>query len=377
MKNFSQDELRKMYDTPPQELTSMIHETIASLPYRETEETTVKKKLSHVTVLAIVLILVLMATALAATSTTVNNLVYKVWPDLAEALMPVNLACEDQGIRLEVESAVIQGCEILVTYSLQDLKGDRIRSNADVSFITPELSDSLRFTGHGVTGETDPTTGKHFYAVRLEYDDEILSENGYISFSTNLLNCGSEEIACADLHPYLMQYGSQVPAMPVPDSLKRINGPYYEGNLPEGLQVIDNSRSLEIPLCDTVCLSGIGIIDGYLHVQIHHTDYQPLETKEFRANPYSSWVTAQDQDGNLLYSGDADDEAALSVLHWGGSDMMSEWTEYFFKITREEAENADLSVTVRKNLLPIVGNWKIKIPERMIRHSDQTEADEA
>ena len=57
--------------------------------------------------------------------------------------------------------------------------------------------------------------------------------------------------------------------------------------------------------------------------------------------------------------------------------MMSEWTEYFFKITREEAENADLSVTVRKNLLPIVGNWKIEIPVRMIRHSDHAEADEA
>ena len=264
-----------------------------------------------------------------------------------------------------------------MTYSLQDLKGDRIRDNAGASFITPELSASLGYTGDGIACGTDPETSKHFYAVRLKYDDEILSENGYISFSTNLLDCGSEEIACADLHPYLMQYGSQVPAMPVPDSLKLINGPYYEGNLPEGLQVIDNSRSLEIPLCDTVCLSGIGIIDGYLHVQIHYTDYQPFETEEFRANPYSSWVTAQDQEGNLLYSGEADDEAALSVLHWGGSDMMPEWTEYFFKITREEAENADLSVTVRKNLLPIVGNWKIRIPVRMIQRFDQLETDEA
>ena len=377
MKNYTQNELRKMYDTPSQELTDQIHQTIASLPYRETEEKIVKKKLSFASVVAIALVLVLMATSLAATNTTVNNWVYKIWPDLAEALMPVNLSCEDQGIRLEVESAVIQGREILVTYSLQDLKGDRLCHSDYALSISPEFPGETGYTGQGFAGETDPETSKRFYADRLEYDDDITSEDGYITFTAYYIDRGSEEIACADLHPYLMQYGSQVQAMPVPDSLKHIDGPYYEGNLPEGLRVIDNSKSLEIPLCDTVYLSGIGIIDGYLHVQIHYTDYQPLETEVSRTNPYSSWVTAQDQDGNLLYSGDADDEAALSVLHWGGSDMMPEWREYFFKITREEAENADLSVTINKTLKPIIGNWKIEIPVRMIQRFDQTEADEA
>ena len=329
-------------------------------------------------VIAFALVLVLgMATALAAFNEDINQMLYQWWPEAALALRPVNLACEDQGIRLEVESAVIQGHEILVTYSLQDLKGDRIRDNAGASFITPELSASLGYTGDGIACGTDPETSKHFYAVRLKYDDEILSENGYYTFSTTKLDCGAEQIACADLHPYLMQYGSQVPAMPVPDSLKQINGPYYEGDLPEDLQVIDDSRSLEIPLCDTVYLSGIGIIDGYLHVQIHDTDYQPFETEGFSARPYFSWFIARDQDGNLLYSGDADDEAALSVLHWSNSDMMPEWKEFFFKITREEAENADLSVVVHKALPPIFGNWRIRIPGSMIRYIDQAEADGA
>lgn len=376
MKNFTQNELRKMYDTPSQELTDQIHQTIASLPYRETEEKIVKKKLSFASVVAIALVLVLMATSLAATNTTVNNWVYKIWPDLAEALMPVNLSCEDQGIRLEVESAVIQGREILVTYSLQDLKGDRLCHSDYALSISPEFPGETGYTGQGFAGETDPETSKRFYADRLEYDDDITSEDGYITFTAYHIDRGSEEIACADLHSYLMQYGSQVQAMPVPDSLKHIDGPYYEGNLPEGLQVIDNSKSLEIPLCDTVYLSGIGIIDGYLHVQIHYTDYQPLETEVSRTNPYSSWLTAMDQDGNLAYTGNAD-ETGISILHWGGSDMMPEWTEYFFKITQEEAENADLSVTINKRLKPIIGNWKIEIPVRMIQRFDQTEANAA
>ena len=59
-----------------------------------------KKKLSFSAVIAIALVIVLMATALAAaTNDTINDLVYRVWPDLALTLKPVNLACTDQGFR--------------------------------------------------------------------------------------------------------------------------------------------------------------------------------------------------------------------------------------------------------------------------------------
>ena len=373
MKNFTQNELRKMYDTPPQELTDQIHQTIASLPYRETEEKIMKKKLSFASVVTIALVLVLMATSLAATNTTVNNWVYKVWPDLAEVLMPVNLSCEDQGIRLEVESAVVQGREILVTYSLEDLEGDRLRDSVYPAHIAPEFSDKQSYTGQGVSGETDPKTKKQYFAGRLEYDDDIMPEDGYFTFTTYCINRGSEETACVDLHPYLTQYGSQIRMTPVPDSLKLAEGAYYGRDLPEDLQVIDSSEGPEIPLCDTVYLSGIGIIDGYLHVQIHYTDYQPLETEVSSGNPYSSWLNALDRDGNPAYY----DETDLSILHWGGSEMMPEWTEYILRISPEEAENTDLSLKIEKTIPPIVGNWKIEIPVRMIQRFDQAEADAA
>ena len=43
MKRCTQSDLRKMYETPPRELSEQIHETISSLPVREQEEKIVKK----------------------------------------------------------------------------------------------------------------------------------------------------------------------------------------------------------------------------------------------------------------------------------------------------------------------------------------------
>ena len=74
----------------------------------------------------ILLLLLCLAMAVAgATSETVNGWLYQQWPRLATLLMPVNMSCEDQGIRMEVISAVAEGNEVLINYSMQDLEGSR------------------------------------------------------------------------------------------------------------------------------------------------------------------------------------------------------------------------------------------------------------
>ena len=122
MKRFTQNDLRKMYEAPPQEMTEQIHETISSLPVHGQEEKIVKRKISFSVIGVIALVIVLMATALAgAVNEDFNTVLYETWPEFARLLMPVNLTYEDQGIRMEVLSAVAYDKAMLITFSLQDL----------------------------------------------------------------------------------------------------------------------------------------------------------------------------------------------------------------------------------------------------------------
>ena len=68
-----------------------------------------------VIVLALVLVLFIATAVAGATNEAFNAWLYQQWPELALKLMPVNLSCEDQGIRMEVISAVIQDSELLLT----------------------------------------------------------------------------------------------------------------------------------------------------------------------------------------------------------------------------------------------------------------------
>ena len=90
MKRFTQNDLRKMYEAPPQALTEHIHETISFLPVHRQEEKNVNKKLRFSIIITAALVIVLMATALAgAVNESFNAMLYKTWPAFARMLMPI------------------------------------------------------------------------------------------------------------------------------------------------------------------------------------------------------------------------------------------------------------------------------------------------
>ena len=107
MKRFTQSDLRKMYEAPPQELTEQIHEAIFSLPVHRQEEKTMNKKLRISIIVAAALVIVLITTAVAgAVNEDFNALLYKTWPGFARMLMPARLAYRDQDIQAEVMSVI-------------------------------------------------------------------------------------------------------------------------------------------------------------------------------------------------------------------------------------------------------------------------------
>ena len=121
MKRFTQNDLRKMYEAPPQEMTEQIHETISSLPVHGQEEKIMNKKLRISIIVAAALAIELMTTALAgAVNEDFNTMLYKTWPGFARLLMPARLTYKDQAIQTEVISTIEYDQSSLFTFSLQD-----------------------------------------------------------------------------------------------------------------------------------------------------------------------------------------------------------------------------------------------------------------
>ena len=319
-------------------------------------------------IIAFALVLVLgLATALAATNENLNAVLYKYWPEAAAALMPVNLSCEDQGIRFEILSAIHKEDEMLVTYSLEDLEGDRVRyipyANMELTYGGADYSrEQLR-----TVGIYDEDTQKMVFAAHDAYNTVTPPPEGKIIAEINELI--PRESVTVDLKPYYEAGGCQFqPASAVESTL--INGPYYETGFPDSQMILDSSHSMEIPLYESVCLSGIGYINGQLHVQIHYPDHKLIEyAPEQYFEPYGAWLYVRDSQGRLLYRDDLSPQG-LSVIRWNStSDEFDapEWEEFFFTVDPEQLENAEITIYVEKNLTPIEGNWKVEIPLRMIQ----------
>ncbi|MDE7198950.1 MAG: DUF4179 domain-containing protein, partial [Lachnospiraceae bacterium] len=81
---------------------------------------------------AVLLCFTLSISALAAAVDPVYQILFNISPKAAQTLKPVNLSCEDQGIRMEVISAAIYENEAVVYLSLQDLTDNRIDESTDL-----------------------------------------------------------------------------------------------------------------------------------------------------------------------------------------------------------------------------------------------------
>lgn len=81
---------------------------------------------------ALALCLAISLPVLAYQSPVFLDLLYQVNPALAQALRPVGLACEDQGVRMEVLAAMRDEDTTVVYLTMQDQTGDRIDGTLDI-----------------------------------------------------------------------------------------------------------------------------------------------------------------------------------------------------------------------------------------------------
>ena len=210
----------------------------------------------------------------AANVPAAYNLLYAISPVIAQKLKPVQLSCEDNGIRMEVLSASIEGDAAYIYIALQDLKGERIDETTD-------LFDSYRINRPFDSSATCRTVG---------YDAETKT----VTFLINITQWGEQQIGGSKLTFSVSRFLSGKEHVIVPlneidltetnltpktQTYKSFRGFSLPGDTPdEQLHDLEKADYL-IPQgdgiaspTDGVTVTALGYIDGKLHIQSHYED---------------------------------------------------------------------------------------------------------
>ena len=344
--------------------------------------TVMKKKMSFAFVLAMILVMACIATAVAAAvSEDFNTWLYQLWPEAALKLMPVELSNENNGIRMEVLSATAEGSEVLITFTLEDLEGDRLFDGVTSIYRRVSYGDTTVASREGGAEYYNEEDHKLYSAEYAQYANRTKSEDDCLKLEVELFD--RKEMHKVELFQYLQERGGEVRMTGVPEGavvrrpyLEPDNRTFSESGLPETMQVIDSASSLEIPLFESVYLSGVKIVDGWAHIQLHFREngYLPSEKGGYRQ--YDSTLdlyNAEDED--LSYADDAlyND---CRVLYWGWEGRSSydfglaEWVEYIFPVDAAAVETAaSLPVQIEKGISPVNANLGVWIPVRLIKNA--------
>lgn len=349
------------------------------------EEKTVERKISVRIVCIVAALLLGTMTALAAGTDNVNAMLYELWPEAARTLRPLNLSDEQAGIRLDVISAALSEDRYVVTYSLTDLEGDRIDGeiycSPTLEILTQKKEGQVRLLSY------DPEKHQAVYGANFEYvaSPGITVPRGADPVCLSVSGLERNVSSVIELWPLMNGRNYNAEAVPVPAEYPAVQSFVYgagwvfneeDNTVPD---VLNPANNLHIPLLGSIELSGIGWIDGDLHVQIHLPDNQvPAEPEggSYHYVRYSSFVYLGDREGRNMYQDEAFNAqrarntggGIVWISWWDGNDM---WEEMIFPVRQDEKEDYILeaeSTYMRSGVEDLLQcEWQVTFPANMIR----------
>ncbi|MBR6442836.1 MAG: DUF4179 domain-containing protein [Clostridia bacterium] len=302
----------------------------------------------------------------AAYAKIIDSKLEERYGNILDKLQPVNLSREDQGIRLDVHYIGVNGSSEYIVYSLLDLEADSRDGELDPS-ITFDYITCTTASGYTKSYADEIATicsneynGQTTYArvFRHGWDDSdsVPDENRLASInvkyapisksiSIDVLSQVKECAAEAD--------GVDSPEL-LPNSLFRENDYSWERIPDNKTKVLDYTRPLDLPLYQTISVTGAGWIDGKLHVQAHNQDAELFGGSDHHRTELSDWAYLSSRSS---VSNDAH-------LYWDDNgDGYAEWYEYTFDAMPEDLEQAQrLTVHVREYTDIVHGDWTVELP---------------
>ena len=267
----------------------------------------------------------------AAGSENAYNTLYMFAPSVAQTFKPVEESCVDQGIRMEVISADLSDGKVSVCLSIQDIEDDRIDETIDLySYFTNMPFDGV---GHCSFSEFDPVTKTAYFVVHIERMDGRAIKSGKTTFSVSQLLTNKKET---------QRYIDEIDL----DNLPEISDTFRPDNINGCLNMeFDEAHSTncikpsDTPIfyaADGAAVTGYGLVDGKLHIQMNYENRHETDNHGF--------ISLTDSNGEQTY---------CRGVHFG------EYEEYIFDVSPEELSQYRLFGKFVTAPPCINGNWSV------------------
>ena len=287
--------------------------------------------------------LILCVPVLAATVPAFYEALYAVSPATAQFFKPVELSCEDQGIRMEVSAVYIQDDTAQIYLTMEDLKGDRIDGTMDL-FDSYSINTPFDCTGNCAPAGYDPQTGKASFLITITQweDAPIIGEK--LSFTVREFLSHKQAFD----GPISQLSLADAPLQPHTQTVS-LRG--YGGQLGEFAADTDTVLQPGEPLAaptEGVRITALGYVDGCLRVQAHYEDILKTDNHGF--------VSLRDKTSGEEYSCSANPS-------FFDAEGTGSYEEYLFPgISPEELEDYELWGSFVTSQGSVQGSWSVTVP---------------
>ena len=268
----------------------------------------------------------------AAGSETAYQALYTIAPPVAQTFKPVQRSCTDQGIRIEVISADISDGKASFCLSVQDMEADRIDETIDLydSYFIHMPFDSV---GHCSFSEFDPETKTAYFVVHIERMDGKAIKSGKTTFSVSQLLTHKKKT-----ERYIDEIGlGDLPEISDTFHPDNINGwSDMESDEAHSTNCIKPSDTPLFYAADSAAVTGYGLVDGKLHIQMKYENRHETDNHGF--------ISLMDSNGEQTY---------CRGVHFG------EYEEYIFDVSPEELPQYRLFGEFVTAPPCINGNWSV------------------
>ena len=311
---------------------------IHSADYHSAQKRFIKKAFTLAASFALCLTLLISAVHVQA----IYQTLYFFSPQIAQALKPVQMFCEDQGIRMEVLSASISENEADIYISMQDLTADRIDNTIDLfdSYsINRPFSCSVTCNRVDYQAATRTATFlihfSQFDGQKIEGNKITFTVSCFLSKKQTYQNTLPIDLSTANLEPKT-QTEVEIRGYSWSEEKEMPNYNCY---------LIPSQEEIYIPT-PGVSITAIGFLEQKLRIQVYYENIHETDNHGF--------VTLINSEGNQI-------SCESSVSFWD-SNRSGSYEEYIFAISPDEISNYTLYGEFRTSGLLTKGNWQITFP---------------
>ncbi len=294
---------------------------------------------------ALALALLFAAPALAAGLPSIYNLMYAVSPTIAQFFVPVQEACEDNGVRMEVVAASVHGSTAEVYLTMRDLTGERIDETTDL-YDSWEIRIPFDASGSCSRVAYDAETRTVTFLAQLTAWDGRKIPGDKMTFSVGCFISGKRESLAV---PLALDW-SNAQAEP---RTQRVEFSGYSGldngeDIPDGGSVLLPGETLCTP-CEGFSVSAMGYIDGKLHIQLYIPGRGELDDHAF------------------LYTLTPDGARTnLDILYFGWYDRATgeraDYVDYVLDVSPEALQGCALYGDFYAAASRTDGDWRVTFP---------------